>query len=536
MSSITDIVKKELDTDVEFREKLYFGGFLITDSDMNINLSEYPFYNNWRQLPLTNEYHLYLHKDNSIYTYEDNGTVFFLIGHAYDPFSMLYEEKSILQGLASAHKKSEENYWREESNLTGVFLIGFIRDGQITYSTDCCGMQYVCHGVLNNSLFLSSHSKLLGDLCNLEQDALMKRLISNRMWRFYGRWLPGDLSPYKEFKRLQPNIKGEYNKVTKEIHQERYYPTSAIIEVTSEEEYANRIAELGDIMSRSMKLISEKWNGKDVSISVTGGRDSMTTLACTNGLYDRYHYFSYISNEPESIDAYASDTICNNLGLKHEIYEIPQESEDYRKIDLFAKILECNSGCVGKNNANDVRKRLYFIKNPKFDLEVKSWLNEMGRGWYYRKYRRTSFPKHPTAAMLRSMYKPFISPYILHHMTKIFREWMEKYFGENVLDKISWLDLYYWEFTWSGNEGLCLTSEHKVSYEITIPFNNRRYFELMLTLPLEKRAADQMPIDLIGRMNKAIIDSGIVVHDVNLSDLRTVLVRTYFNIFSKLNF
>ena len=53
----------------------------------------------------------------------------------------------------------------------------------------------------------------------------------------------------------------------------------------------------------------------------------------------------------------------------------------------------------------------------------------------------------------------------------------------------------------------------------------------MLTLPLEKRKTDSMPIDLIGRMNKAILDSGIVVKDVNLSDLRTVMVRTYFSIF-----
>ena len=38
---------------------------------------------------------------------------------------------------------------------------------------------------------------------------------------------------------------------------------------------------------------------KKVSISITGGRDSTTTLACANGLYDRFHYFSYISNEAE---------------------------------------------------------------------------------------------------------------------------------------------------------------------------------------------------------------------------------------------
>lgn len=523
----------------EFRRYLYCKGFLLTTKAFGNKLDEYPFYGHWNEQILkiqNNIYYLYTHCDTKAYIYQSEDCIFFLVGHAYDPFHSIVDENTLLRDMSDSFKVSESAYWERESDLTGVFITGFISIKGITYSTDCCGMQYVCYGVVDENLYIASHAKLVGDLCGLEQDDFIKHLVNSRTWHFYGRWLPGDLSPYTELKRLVPNIKGDYFAKDKSLLLTRYYPNRVIKEIRTEKDYQDRIAELGEIMSNSMRLIAEKWNDQDISISVTGGRDSMTTLACTNGMYEKFSYFSYISNEPESIDAYAAHEICKNLGLKHSIYIIPEWVEDRRRTDIFAKVLECNAGCIGKNNANDVRKRLYFIDNPKFDIEVKSWLNEMGRGWYYKKYKKDVFPKYPSASMLRTMHKPYLSPYTIHVTTKIFQKWIDTYFSGNVLDKISWVDLFYWEFTWAGNEGISLNSEHRVSYEIVIPFNNRKYFELMLTLPLKKRKEDRMPIDIIGKMNKAILDSGIVVKDVNLSDLRTVMVRTYFALFNRLKF
>ena len=521
----------------EFKRILYHRGFLLTTKGFGNKLNEYPFYGYWNEQILTigdNSYYLYTHCDTKAYFCQKDDDLFFLIGYAYDPFHSIVDENTILREMADSFGLGERAYWDRESDLTGVFFTGYISGKGITYSTDCCGMQYVCQGVVDGDLFLTSHAKLVGDLCGLERDRFVEHLLTPKTWRFYGRWLPGDLSPYAELKRLVPNIKGEYNAQDKKICLTRYYPDKVIQEVRTEQEYQSRIAELGEIMSNSMRLIAEKWNGQDISISVTGGRDSMTTLACANGMYDKFSYFSYISNEPEAIDAYAAHEICEKLGLKHSIYIIPDKMEDDRRTEIFAKVLECNSGCIGKNNANDVRKRLYFIDNPKFDVEVKSWLNEIGRAWYYKKYQKDSFPERPTAAMLRTMHKPYVSPYTIHETTKIFQDWIDTYYSGDVLDRASWVDLYYWEFTWAGNEGISLNAEHRVSYEIVIPFNNRKYFELMLTLPLEKRKKDLMPIDLIGKKNRAILDSGIVVKDVNLSDLRTVMVRTYYALFHKI--
>lgn len=530
-------LKKELDAKAEYRDRLYCRGFLITDQKQKA-LSEYPFYGNWNEMSYISNgktYYFYTHKYVELFTYEENGVLFFLIGHAYNPYTMKYLESEILKDLSAAYRKSEETFWESESELTGVFCLGFLENGKVTITTDCAGMQLIYHGVIHQHVYFTSHSKLVADFCGLEQTDYIKRLVSNRFWHYWGMWLPGDLSPYAELSRLQPNCKVVYdgNNVTVT----RYYPTRKIEETTTEEEYQKTIEELGRIMSNNMTLIAKKWPDKKVSISVTGGRDSMTTLACTNGNYDKYSYFSYISNDEESVDAYAARDILGALGLKHELYKIPDEWEGYQDIDIFEKIMECNAGCIGKNNRNDLKKRLYFCSKPPCDVEVKSWVNEIGRGRCYERFNKKSFPKKTTPSYWRTLHKVYFHQIKLMKDTdKVFKEYFDKYYSNGEFEKIFWLIYYYWEFSWGGGEGIFLTAEHRVSYEITIPFNNRKYVELMLTVPESKRITDEIPKDLIAHMNRQITDTQITVKDVAHTDKRALMERIHLEIFSRLRF
>lgn len=45
--------------------------------------------------------------------------------------------------------------------------------------------------------------------------------------------------------------------------------------------------------------------------------------------------------------------------------------------------------------------------------------------------------------------------------------------------------MYLWEMRYGGWGGLKITAEHRISYDITIPYNNRLLMELFLRLPLE---------------------------------------------------
>ena len=262
----------------------------------------------------------------------------------------------------------------------------------------------------------------------------------------------------------------------------------------------------------------------------------MTTLSCSNKCYDKFHYFSYISNYDESVDAYAARDILSHLNLEHELYEIPDDCEEYKLLPTFKKLMESNHGCIGENNLNDLKKRLYFLKNSPCDIEVKSWVNELGRAWNYNKYNKKKFPKYPTSSYLRAMHKVYLSPYLIKETDKVFSDYLRKYYNKKVLEHISWLEFQSWEFGWSSGEGCFLTSEHRVPYDITIPFNNRKYVELMFTVPVEKRKSDCIPISIIKHNEPRIAETGITVHDVSHTSLRAFIVRMYLEIMSKIRF
>ena len=542
MSYITaEEIKKLLNDKTTYRDRLYCRGFLITNDKLT-NLSEYPFYNNWNEFSVNTDcgsYFIYTQKYVNLYTFEDTQRILFIIGHTYNPFSMKYDEEVILKDLSTALNESEEKFWDVESELTGVFCLGYINktDGSVTVSTDCAGMQMIYYGIINGKIYFTSHSKLVADFYNLEQTDYIKRLIKNKFWHFWGTWLPGDLSPYKELTRLIPNCKSVYKKSENKIYVERYFPRYKIKETETEEEYQNTIKELARIMSNNMTLIAKKWADKKVSISVTGGRDSMTTLACTNGNYDKYSYFSYISNDEERVDAYAAKDILNALGLEHELFTIPEEWDGYKDINVFKKIMECNAGCIGANNQNDLKKRLYFCTNPPCDVEVKSWVNEIGRGRCYDRFNIKKFPDKVSPSYWRTLHKAYIYDFKLMKDTdRVFKEYLDKYYSNDEFEKLFWVVFYHWEFSWAGGEGVFLTSEQRVPYEITIPFNNRKYLNLMLTVPLEKRKVDSIPKDLIAYKNHKITDTQICVKDVSHTNFRAFIERIHLEIYSRIKF
>ena len=71
-------------------------------------------------------------------------------------------------------------------------------------------------------------------------------------------------------------------------------------------------------------------------------------------------------------------------------------------------------------------------------------------------------------------------------------------------------------------------------YDITIPFNNRRIIELMLSVPLEKRIGDEIQRDIIHLMNKKIEETGIHVQDISHTDKRAKIERMYFEVNTRL--
>ena len=528
-------VKNLLDSYPQYKDKLFCRGFLITDCN-NIDLKYFPFYGNWVSNEIAidgNRVSILTHRLTKCYIYHSDNSVHFLIGHAYNPYTMQYEEDKILSYLSDALENSVEDYWAKVSDLTGVFCIGYLNSKEIIFSTDCTGMQLVYYGSDGKNMFITSHSKLVADLRNFAQDDYVKRLVSSRFYHFWGTWLPGDLSPYKELKRVQPNFAFSYCFGNGDFSFERYYPTEKIVEISGEQ-YNDTISQIASVLENSMKLIAKKWPNKRAAISVTGGRDSTMTLAAANGTYDDFCYFSYISNENEKPDAEAAHKICDYLGLEHKIYKIPDNDKLYDELEAAKVIFECNAGCIGTNNLNDVKNRLYFDKVDDFDVEVKSWVSELARGEAQNKYNLRKFPAKPTPSWYRCMWKVVLSPGLIKESDRIFKEYLDKFYDEKVLSILPWTDLFYWEFSWSGGEGVFLTSEHKYSYDITIPCNNRKLLNTMFSIPLEDRIANKVPIDVIHLKNRKIEEANVFVKNAAHTSFWEFGIRTYLKVFSKI--
>ena len=524
-------MRKIMDEKPQYRDKLYCRGFLIT-TDSAIDMNNYPFYGNWRKITLSDQVTLYCHSSVSAYTVRVGNYTHFLIGHAYNPFTMQEKEEEILNELGDAINTSASKYWEKESELTGVFCVGYVENGKVIFSTDCTGMQLIFYGTHSGRMYVTSHAKLAADICDFKQTDYVTRLTHSKFYRYWGTWLPGDLSPYAELKRVQPNFSYQWNGAQSEFTFKRYFPTKKINEV-SRSDCDKVMAEIAEVMKNNMVLISQKW-GKKAAVSVTGGRDSTSTLASANGVYDKFQYFSYQSNENESVDAEAAHKICKYLGLEHKIYTIPDNDLDYPDIDIYRKILECNAGCIGHNNPNDVRKRIFFDQSDDFDVEVKSWVSELGRGEAQNKYGMLKWPQKPTPGYFRCMWKVIINPRLIYESNAIFKQYLETYYDEKSLSYLPWMDYFYWEFSWSGGEGTFLTSEHKFSYDITIPFNNRKLLEKVFTLPLDMRIQHQVPIYIIKYNNPKVSEANVLVKNVAHTNLWTTVIRTYLRIFSKI--
>lgn len=170
------MIKALMDREKELQIHLFTRGFLITDRKF-ANMDGYPFYGNWNCKRLENYFFL-THRLINLYSVREGDKTFFLIGHAYNPFTMEADEEKILLRIAQAYVQGEAAYYDAVDELTGIFLFGYVDREQICFIIDPSGMQSGCYGRIDGAFYISSHPQLVGDLCGLTMDSLVKELVS----------------------------------------------------------------------------------------------------------------------------------------------------------------------------------------------------------------------------------------------------------------------------------------------------------------------------------------------------------------------
>ena len=521
------MTRQELEVELAEKESLqkdlFIRGFLITTRQLR-ELEAFPFYGNW-SVERYGGYFFAAHNltGKHIYTTPE-GKVFFLLGHAYNPFTMEHREREILEYIAEADGTPE--YMERIHELTGVFVFGSLQNDRLEYLVDPSGMQSACCGTVDGDFYLSSHAQLIGDICDLQMDPLVKELVEYKWYRrVMGAYLPADLTPFSEIKRIVPSIAYCYRE--KQIVYKRFWPSENLRPATTEESYQTVIADAAKILRNNLELIARKW--PKPWISLTGGIDSNTTFAAANGQYDHFETFSYVSAEKEIPDADAAKTISDAFGVKHHVYHIPQDEQAIADYDLAREIIRHNNGYVAERLGNETRKRIYLKEHANCDVEVKSWTSETIRGYWYKHYGRKSMPAL-SAKLYRNLYKIFIlNRKLAHKVDRLFEKYLADYEYYSVPAAYPPADVHFNEVTWGSWGGLNI-SEMKYSFDMTVPYNNRKFLDLMFRVPLEKRISDQHHLDMKKILNPELYDMNIRVVNMKETNFRAFALNIIFTI------
>lgn len=514
-------IKEIMNTKPQMRDKLFSRGFYFTDG--TVNEDDYPFYGLWNKEKF-GKYTLMVSPKQSFYTQNicDGGVI--LVGHAYNPFKMEANESEILRTLAA--KTNCSDFWSEFNQLTGIFTLIVYQGDKVFFVGDPTCMQNTFYCQEQGHIYISSHTNLIGDLLNLEWDSYVRMLVSYKFFKLLGNSLPGDITQFANVKRLVPNHYMEFSNGNYKAVR-FYWPAKLQI---SKEEVVNQVS---DIMHSNLELISEKW--EKPSISMTGGCDSKTTLACAKGLYDRFSYFSYISSEAEQVDAEAAQKICSAISQKHKTYTVSQNDSDYDDIEEIRAILFWNCGGIRQSNRNDVRKRCMFLDTQDFDVEVKSWASEIGRAYYSKRFHNRKVFGMPTPRKCTTLYKFFLHNRALVHKTdEVFAKYLDLFFEQAKENPIEWQEQFFWEFRVPSWNGLVITGEHRTSFDITIPYNNRLLLERLLSVSLDDRIKDTIYREIREKMNPAIDATNIAVTNLKHTQIRAVAENIYYILHSRL--
>ncbi len=453
-----------------------------------------------------------------------------MLGHAYNPFTMEHEEGKILTRIAE--HVGQTDFFDYVSELTGIFVMGYIRNGKLKVLVDPAGIQTVCHGFVDSHYYLSSHAQLIADVCEMEMDSFVKRLIQYKWYpRVMGPYLPADLTPFAELKRIVPNI--EYCVCAGKIYHHRFYPYENLSECSDDNEYQKVIAEAGDIMRNNMTLIAQKWSNP--WISLTGGIDSNTTFAAGNGNYAHFKSFSYCSAKKETIDCDAARKIADAFDVPWTQFNIPDTEDGLADYEAKVAVIRHNNGYIALERANELRKRVYLEEHLPADVEVKSWVSETIRGYWYKHYGRKSMPKL-SGKLFRNLYKIFIvERKLAREIDALFEKYIDEFEYRSIPSQYPPADMHFNEVTWGSWGGLNI-SEMKFYTDITIAYNNRRFLDLLFRVPLEKRISDQHHLDMKKYLNKKLYDMNIRVVNMHETKFRAFCLNLIFEMNSRLPF
>lgn len=289
---------------------------------------------------------------------------------------------------------------------------------------------------------------------------------------------PVGMTPRTDVERLLPS---HYLDLT-QWRAVRHWPA---VPAAEQRDPAKAVDAIGDLVARNIAAIGSE---VPVQMSLTAGRDSRMLLACARPLArDIACFTAALPDRNGRLDVHVAERLARKFELRHKTLPFLGFGERESAMWLYR-----TSVSVGEKRGYEAMRT--FMQLDPGRAYLPGLVAELARGFYWSGLEDLPEPKSRERLcepLLKSMHAP-ITEETLGRMSG----WLS---GVPATDLRTVLDFYYLEQRlgcWAGVFGYAYADI--VRFE-SWPLNSRRIVELMLSLPLEYRAAGRLNEDIIRR-------------------------------------
>lgn len=455
-------------------------------------------YNGWKRLNLFHNYILSHHPDlpASIIYYKKNTVA--LLGYLIDPYRPKLDNEGVLQRFITGEITASVVAHHLET-LTGRFVLIINCPKGTWLFHDPCGLRQVnYYKDEDGCVWCASQPEAIAEHFRFEYD---KDMLHFRQLPEYRRTtedfaLINDRSPFKEIQYLLANHYLDLQ--SGDIY--RYWPYENCIGALS----INRSIEaIKPLLQNSIEAAASRF---DLHMGITAGCDSRKTLAACKTIKDKIYFFTYTPMPGKEADSEVPARLLPKLGVEHHKLNVLQMDPEFEKFYRASATW-----------ARDRHGHLSYTAIQYFGPDtvvLNSNISEYSQVSYW-------LPKSQINGKGLALLKSLNHPLAIYD----YQRWLDGSYALCQLAHINVLILFQLELRsrWVANT----FAECDIAYESFNPYNNRRLFQLELSVNERLRRGQRWdyPIKLIKSMWPEVMQSPINPERYTVGKVKRFVLR-----------
>ncbi len=451
----------------------------------NANKNNAPSFDDWKERDI-GEFILYTHPDLDVTYSKNEGLEVLVLGFLLDWENPDFNDFQILNNLLS-HSNNKIEFIERTFDLFGQFVIIIKDHDEITIFNDALGTKSIFYKTDFSAI--ASTPKLLSHFMNLTIDNSKEAIEFYSHKKFLNRnktYYIGDSTQYEDVKTLLANnaVLIRSNSIL------RYFPNIKLEGIKT----SMAASEINKRLDGHTKALVNRF---DCEMFVTAGLDSRILIPF--GIKYNIPFVNYYKLEEgeKFYDTAVPKNMLNDYKIDLEAisWDISEEVDE-QQTDLIRKSMDFP-------RASKIDKTYIFncLGERKGKMLIFGYGGEIGRN-YLGDFR---LPLSSTDMAQIAGYRD------LPYARKIYQDWFEK--AHPLIKKYNYslVENFYWEqrFGIWGSKGV---AERNVAADYYAFFNNRKIFELMLSIPIKDR--NPVGINLFRKMISQL-DRNLLNYPIN---------------------